>query len=160
MKCHEAKEMMLNIFGQFSWRGSQATCWKYGDHVLKVCVVSIKTWRSMRILSRRKGPYAQLIDMKVLGQEDGMVVGLMIQKFVGSHEEHRMINFQWFDGVDGWMQRDAGEHNAIKGTWVDLGDVEVINRRHLHEEPVDRLIQMTKLNVFPLTVSTRNWSQV
>lgn len=163
----ELDEILRETYGRSPWSGADSRVWRVGDFVLKSMRVTPERWQNMRTLQRRMGPFAPILDMRVVGRErdnwgDGwLIVGLIVQPFVrmdhapaldrwtGDMPHDRNINDVprfWHDGIDGWWQSDVGEPNAVAGKWVDLARIIPIfsSRTGGREELAEDLIERVK----------------
>lgn len=127
------------------WYGADSTVWKVGGYVIKAMFVRIDLWRNMRLLSRREGPFAPILDMRVVGAKTTpygtYIVGLMVQPYVNMPRPREKydglphdVNYNdvpevWDDGIDVWWQLDGTLTNAVDGVWVDVVSIEPLQAK-------------------------------
>ena len=143
MDFYTATSTLSEILGEPTWSGADSRVWKCGNYVIKVMSVPPNWWRNMRALSKTSGPFAPILDMKVVGfNYNGYIVGFVVQPYRRASSAaipyDSYLRFptpeKWYDGNTWWEQVDDGPCNTVEGAWVDLARIFPIQEKFFPAE--------------------------
>lgn len=149
---HNIVESLDALYGKHRWFGGEAIVWRANKHVFKLIIVGPNAWKRMRVLQRRDGPFAKIIDMRVIGKKitagEIKILGLISQEYIPQARSSIKAPRLWSDDVDNWEQFDDNAFNASNGMWVDLTSILSFQKIPRKENDARRKIRYEKLYRF------------